>query len=73
MFFKKWALSNYEGAFVVLKKDICGKSRLRKNMIYGVEKSKIKNYPYCRGVYVDLIKSTRRYLCYLKTNEKPPS
>ena len=29
---------------------------------YGVEKSKIRKSPYCRGFYVDSIESTKRYL-----------
>ena len=37
-------------------------------MIYGVEKSKIRKYPYCRGIYVDLIGSTRRYLGKMKNH-----
>ena len=31
-------------------------------MIHGVEKSKMKKLPYCRGIYVDSIESTKRYL-----------
>ena len=35
---------------------------LRKKLIYGVEKSKIRKYLYHEGVYVELIIGTRRYL-----------
>ena len=74
-FFKKWSLSIYGEAFVVLQENdnLCKKFRRvlhlkyllfsliflafvrkyflywGKKMIYGVEKSKIKKYPYCRG------------------------
>ena len=35
-------------------------------MIYGVEKSKMRKYLYCRGFFVDSTESTRTYLAKTK-------
>ena len=39
-------------------------------MIYGVEKSEIKKYPYCKNVHVNSVESTRRYIGKTKNHRR---